>query len=69
MRRIKNTIYIQVNPNFEYDADVMSIGKSSDLAGSFSMYGWIAHLRDKNWWSEDKERSFKKLANEIYEMV
>ena len=66
MRRKKNTIYIQVNPNFEYDAKIQRIGEPTDKDGDYSMYGWIYHLREKNWWSEEKERSFKKLANEIY---
>ncbi len=66
MRRRKNTIYIQVNPYYEYDAKLTKIGEPTDQAGTFSMYGWIAHLRDKNWWDEEKERSFKLLAEEIY---
>ena len=66
MRRKKNTIYIQVNPNYEYDAKITSIGEPTDLpCCKNSMWAWINHLREKTWWGEYRERSFIKLANEI----
>jgi len=63
----KKTICIQVNRHYVYWAKISKIGNTTDKAGSFSMWGWIYHLRDKNWWNYELENSFIKLAQKMYE--
>lgn len=61
----KNTICIQVNPQYTYWAKIQKLGTPDDPAGFPSMYGWVKHLREKIWWSPDLERSFQELAELI----
>lgn len=66
MRIEKDSIIISVNPNYEYDAKITSIGSPEDRpCCKYSMWAWINHLQEKNWWNEEKENEFKLLANEI----
>lgn len=59
-------ILIQVNPIYEYDCFIASIGDPDDSpVSTYSMWSWINHLREKNWWNEEKEKQFKLLANKI----
>jgi len=61
----KNTICIQVNPQYTYWAKIQKLGTQDDPAGFPSMYGWVKHLREKVWWSPDLEMSFQELAELI----
>lgn len=61
------TICIQVNPVYVYWAKVSRIGDVDDKPGCFSMWGWVYHLREKNWWCDELERSFIKLAYKMFE--
>ena len=62
----KNTICIQVNPFYVYYAHLKKIGDSFDSPDVPSMYGWIKHLKEKNWWNPDLERSFQELAEIMF---
>lgn len=62
----KNTICIQVNPHYVYYAKVSRIGKDTDVAGCFTMYGWIKHLKEKVWWNNYLEDSFQELAEIMF---
>lgn len=61
-------IFIKVSKNFTYDLNISKInrlGNPSDEPSVFSMWGWINHLRDKNWWNEKTERSFIEICKKI----
>jgi hypothetical protein len=62
----KTTICIQVNSHYIYYAKIVKIGTPENKIGDFSMWGWIYHLRDKNWWNNEIEKSFIKLANNMF---
>jgi len=65
MRIEKNTILIQVNPNYEYDTEISKIGEPSDI-DTLSMWSWINHLWGKNWGDKEKEEEFIILVKNIY---
>jgi hypothetical protein len=61
-------ICIYVNPIWEYEARPHSIGEETDQPGSFSAYGWMAHLDEKVWWQKSREANrarFLQLAKQI----
>lgn len=63
-----NTINIQVNPIYVYDAEIHSLGEPTDQpdpVGTGTMWSWINHLREKTWWNEYLETKFIELAKTI----
>jgi len=61
-------IFIKVSSRFTYTfniSKVKKIGDVNDAPGSFSMWGWINHLREKNWWHDNLEKSFIKICEHI----
>lgn len=61
-------IFIKVNAHFNYSIQVSrikSIGDEKDPPGDFTMWGWVNHLRDKNWWHPKIERSFIEICKTI----
>ena len=61
-------IFIEVNNHFTYDINISRIptlGSEKDSPSVYSLWGLINHLRDKNWWHLDLERSLIKLYKEI----
>ena len=61
-----NTIFIKVLPGFFYDARIVGIGTPENPPGTYTMWGWLNHLRDKNWWSDaEMLNKFVSLSVEI----
>ena len=61
-------VFIRVNNHFVYNINISKLsklGEESDSPSIFSMWGRINHLRDKNWWNKDLERSFIQFCKEI----
>lgn len=61
-------VFIKVSKNFTYDFNISKInrlGDENDAPGLYSMWGWINHLREKNWWNDRYERSFKEICEKI----
>jgi len=62
----KNTICIQVNQFYTYYAHLKKLGSPNDTWDIPSMYGWVKHLKEKNWFNPDLERSFIELAEIMF---
>lgn len=61
-----DTINIKVNSHYVYDAHgIKKMGNETDVPGTYSAWGWINHLREKNWWSFINEEKFIRLAEKI----
>ncbi len=49
--------------DFYYMHGITQLGDENDLPGYLhSMWGWINHMREKNWWNKDIEAAFIKTC-------
>lgn len=48
------------DPEFYYAHSIHKEGQETDSAGTFTMWSWIHHMRDKNWWTPELEEDFIK---------
>lgn len=62
---VGKTINIKVLPSYIYDAEIISLGNEKSSPGNGSMWGWVKHLREKNWWDKENEIQFIELAKKI----
>lgn len=53
------------NPPWYYAHSIKSEGKPDDAPGIDSMWGWINHLREKNWWTAAMEQEFKREVSRL----
>lgn len=44
--------------NLYYTHATQEFGEPTDKEGTFTMWGWINHLRHKIWWNESLENDF-----------
>lgn len=60
-------IDIQVTPYYEYEVRLNGLigNEDEEPIASFSMWGWINHLRGKNWWNWETEGQFIELATKL----
>jgi hypothetical protein len=58
-KKLNDGVYVRFDGVAEYYAHQISkVGSPNDPAGSFSMWGWINHLRGKRWWNVTIENEF-----------
>ncbi len=48
-----------------YAHSIQSVGITNDAPDLFTMWGWINHLRSKNWWNGDIEQSFIREVSKL----
>lgn len=54
-------VFMRVNNHFVYNFNISKLkelGNINDEPSVLSMWGRINHLREKNWWNNEMERSF-----------
>ena len=54
-------VFIRINNHFVYNFNISKLkefGTVSDNPSIPSVWGQINHLRDKNWWNAELEKSF-----------
>ena len=60
-------VFIRVNRHFIYNFNISHLekfGTVNDAPNIKSMWGRINHLREKNWWNAELEKSFIGFCEE-----
>lgn len=61
-------VFIRINNHFVYNINISKlkeIGTVNDNPSIPSMWGRINHLREKNWWNAELEKSFIGFCEDI----